>query len=180
MRLVAPVVLSNEPARPSQQIVSVDSATSKSCGARANVPQPENAFAEIIGQVSLPTIVGVTENNLTTDSVTAIVDRQLASNVLGSQQIPTFTAPSINLTEAEKKMLGLPDINKPLPWEAQLQTPTLVSTSLTTVQQSTFSGLSGVQQPTSALLGVQQPNPNVLSGSPDAHTIQQTLNPVEH
>jgi hypothetical protein len=198
VRLFPPVAPSNEPLEPPHQVVPVDSATAKSCTA-PNVSQPENAFAGIVGLPPMPKVVGLIENSSTTDSVSAIVGQQLAPNLLGSLQIPTLTSSggstepssafaavsgvyfppssSVNLTEAEKKSLGLTNAYKPLTWE-ELQRQAESSPSISpTGQQVT---LSGVQQPTQVLLGVQQPNFSSQSLWPDAKPTPQTPNAVEH
>jgi len=164
-----------------QQVPGLDSATT------VNVSQPSNALPGIVGQLSLPQFVGLTENHLTIDSVTATVDRQSALNILGSQassmltpnwlkakEIPSLTA-SNSLTESDKALpvwlkaqenptlTPSASLTDSLPdWlKAQLQSPTLASFP-STAAHPTASGLLGVQQ---------FPSINSLTGSQDGHVI---------
>jgi hypothetical protein len=151
------------------QVPSLDSSTS-------NISQPSNALAGIGGQLSLPQSVGLTENYPTMDSVTGNVNRQLASSLINSQQIPTLT--SIGYTEADKalsdwlKTQGIPTLTESSnPSPDRLKTlgiPTLTSISSTAANPAA-----------SGTLGIQQFSiPNSLTGSPDNRVIPQSLTPV--
>jgi hypothetical protein len=183
-----------------------DSAAPKTCGTPANVSQPENTFAGLGGQLPLLQSAGLAESYRTADSVTAIVDRQLASNLLGSQQTPTLS--SINVTELNK---GLPDwfkaqqiptitasgtlaeFSESLPdWSKAGQNPILTSSTIAEVSKPlsdwlkaqgipTLTSLSSTatNPATSGTLGIQHFSlPNSLTGSPDNRAIPQSLNPV--
>ena len=156
------------------QIPSLDSST-------LNISQPSNAFAGIGGQLSLPQSVGLTEKYPTMDSVTGIVNQQLGSNLINSQQIPTLA--SVSYTEADKtlsdwlKTQGIPTLtsvsfnessNQSPDWLKAQGIPTLTSVSPTAASPAA-----------SGTLGIQQfAIPNSFTGSPDNRVIPQSLNPV--
>jgi hypothetical protein len=180
------VLATDTPARPlpSQRIFAAHSATPKAAAA-ADVSQPTSAPIGIATQQALPQSVGLTETNLATDSVTAILNRQLTSDISDSRQTPTLTSVSLaafskSLTEANEPSLDLSatqelsnptlfrfsDLGKPASVFSEPQQQT--SISLTTAQQAAAL-ISGFQQISS--LGT----PIV---SPDSHGAPQILNPV--
>jgi hypothetical protein len=179
---------SDEGATSSQRILAADSAPAKVDYPAANVLQPANVPVGIVGQLPVSPFVGFTEKNLTIDSVTATVDRQLPSNIfssqqtsiltsisltepnksfpilLGAQQIPTFT-PSNSLTEPNKSLPGLFDVQ---------QIPTFTSSTSLIEPNKSLSDFLEAQQQTLTATAISLPEVNKpLPGFLEAQ--QQTL-----